>query len=329
MPERLIQLAAALSLGVSVSLFVWLIYRIQQTVADASVTEDQRRSRIESPVFRLLIPMCQPIASSLSALALRAEKQEAVTGKSSWLIQTRRRLRRTLIAAGHPEGVTPDEFLGLVVLAILFSLAIGWLVYAMLAQLDRLLGEPLGEVGPGVCLLLALALGLLFCFLPLLWLRDRLKTRTLAIMKALPYTLDLLTLSVEAGLDFTAALARIVQKLGPRSPLGQELGQMLREIQVGKDRSDALRDMGERIDLQELTTVCSSLIQADELGASLGPILRIQSEQLRVRRSQRAETLAMQAPVKMLFPLVFFIFPTIFVMITAIVYLQLRSMNVL
>ena len=328
MSERLLQLAATLSIGFSVALVAWLIYRLQQSVAEASTTGDQRRARIESPVFRLLIPMCQPIASYFSALALRAEKRAAVTGKSSWLVQTRRRLRRTLIAAGGPEGITPDEFLSLIVLAILFSLGVGWLVYAMLAQLHRLLGEPLGEIGPGVCLLLALALGLMFCFLPVLWLRDRLKSRTLAIMKALPYTLDLLTLSVEAGLDFTAALARIVQKLG-RSPLGEELGQMLREIQVGKTRGDSLRDMGERVDLQELTTVCSSLIQADELGASLGPILRIQSEQLRIRRSQRAETLAMQAPVKMLFPLIFFIFPTIFVMIIAIVYLQLRSMNVM
>ena len=164
-------------------------------------------------------------------------------------------------------------------------------------------------------------LGLLGLFFPLFWLRDKLKTRKLAITKALPYALDLLTLGVESGMDFTAALARIIQKLGDQ-PLSYEFAELLRQIRMGRSRADALRDLADRVDVHELTSVVSSLIQADELGASLGPVLRIQAEQLRVRRSQRAEKLASEAPVKMLFPLVCFIFPTIFIMIFGTLFLN-------
>ena len=109
-------------------------------------------------------------------------------------------------------------------------------------------------------------------------------------------------------------MARIVQKLGS-SALAVEFGQTLRDIQLGRTRAQALRDLSRRVDLPELNSLVSALIQADELGSSLGPILRVQSEQLRTRRSQQAEKLAMQAPVKILLPLIFFIFPCIFIMI--------------
>jgi len=144
------------------------------------------------------------------------------------------------------------------------------------------------------------------------------------IRKALPYTLDLLSLSVSAGLDFTEAILRIVGKLGP-TPLAEELGEMLRQIRLGKSRKEALRDLSQRIDLPEVRSLVSALIQTDELGGQLGPILRAQAEQLRVQRSQRAEKLAMQAPVKILFPLIFFIFPTIFIMIFGPIALKLLT----
>ena len=167
---------------------------------------------------------------------------------------------------------------------------------------------------PSIGMSVATGLALLGVVWPLLWLRGRLAHRKQSIRRALPYSLDLLTLAVESGLGFTKALARICRKLG-RTPLAEEFTEMLRQIQMGRARSDALRELGTRCEIEELSSVVSSLVQADELGASLGPILRIQSEQLRTRRGQRAEKLAMLAPVKMLLPLIGFIFPTIFLLI--------------
>ena len=149
---------------------------------------------------------------------------------------------------------------------------------------------------------------------PFAWLRKRLNRRRSAVRKLLPYALDLLTLSVEAGLDFTSALARLVPKLGD-NPLAFELGEMLRAIRLGRSRSGSLRDLADRMAMTEVTSVTSSLIQADELGADLGPVLRVLSDQMRADRSNRAEKKAMEAPVKLLFPLIVFIFPTVFLIL--------------
>lgn len=117
---------------------------------------------------------------------------------------------------------------------------------------------------------------------------------------------------MEAGLDFTAALDRIVKKMKD-GPLGQEYSIMLREITLGKSRSDAMRDLGRRVDIPEVQSVMTSLVQAEEMGASIGPILRIQAEQQRERRSQRAEEIAGAAPVKMLFPLMLIMAVTVII----------------
>jgi tight adherence protein C len=159
-------------------------------------------------------------------------------------------------------------------------------------------------------------------YLPLLWVRGRIRHRQDEIRRSLPYALDLLTLSVEAGLDFTQAMTRIVRKLG-NSALAVELGQTVRDIHLGRTRMQALRELSRRVDLPELNSLVGALIQADELGSSLGPILRIQADQLRIRRSQAAEKLAMEAPVKILLPLILFIFPTIFIMIFGPIALKL------
>jgi len=135
------------------------------------------------------------------------------------------------------------------------------------------------------------------------WLNAKRTQRHNVIRKELPFALDLFTLATEAGLDFTSALDRICRKLG-RTPLGEEFQLMLREIRLGKTRSDAMRDLGRRVDVPEVLSVTTALVQAEEMGANISPILRIQAEQQRERRSQRAEEAAGKAPVKMLFPLV-------------------------
>ncbi len=145
-------------------------------------------------------------------------------------------------------------------------------------------------------------------------MNDQVKKRHLLISRALPYNLDLLTLSVEAGLDFTAALAKVVEK-GKHGPLREEMQIVLKQLKMGKTREEALKAMIARVDLPSLSTFVTALIQADKMGTSLGKVLRIQSTQLRIDRTQRAEKLAGEAPVKMLFPLIACIFPTVFMVL--------------
>ncbi|MEI7899330.1 MAG: type II secretion system F family protein, partial [bacterium] len=154
----------------------------------------------------------------------------------------------------------------------------------------------------------------LFYYYPLLWLRRVLTMRHNAIQRALPFVLDLLTLSVEAGMDFMSALQRNCERRR-LDPLNEELIRMTREIQVGIPRRVALRNMAQRVDLSDLRSVTHALIQADELGVSIGAILRIQSDQMRSRRFDRAEKLANEAPVKMLGPLMLCIFPAVFIIL--------------
>ena len=195
------------------------------------------------------------------------------------------------------------------------DLGAGELVVAMQVGAASLLAVGIGlsvwlGLGAGVCLLCAVA-GAGF---PLLWLHDQVRARHRALARALPYGLDLLTLSVEAGLDFPAALAKVVDK-GRSGPLADELSVVLKELRLGKTREEALRNLGRRVDLPALTSFVQALVHADRMGTPLGKVLRILSTQLRIERSQRAEKLANEAPVKLLLPLVLFIFPTLFLML--------------
>jgi tight adherence protein C len=133
-------------------------------------------------------------------------------------------------------------------------------------------------------------------------------------LKALPLYLDIVTLCVEAGLNLTSALTQAVQK-GPANPFKAELNRVLRDIRTGRPRADAFRGLAERLQMPAVSSVVSAMITADRQGSALGPILRAQSEQRRNERFQRAEKLAMEAPVKMLFPLIAFIFPCTFAVI--------------
>jgi tight adherence protein C len=155
---------------------------------------------------------------------------------------------------------------------------------------------------------------LLGWYYPSIWLRDLIKKRHHAMSRALPYNLDLLTLAVEAGLDFAQAVGKVVEK-GRQGPLVEEFRLVLRNLRLGKTREDALRGMAERVQLASLTSFSSALIQADRMGTSLGKILRLQATQLRIDRTHRAEKLANEAPVKMLFPLIACIFPTVFMVL--------------
>ena len=155
---------------------------------------------------------------------------------------------------------------------------------------------------------------MLLWVIPDLWLHSAVRRRFASIQKALPFVLDLLTLSVEAGMDFISALQRNC-RTRRLDPLNEELLRMTKEIQFGSSRKDALSNMANRVRQPDLRSVAFALIQADELGVSIGSILRIQSEQLRSKRFDRAEKLAAEAPVKMLGPLMLCIFPAVFIIL--------------
>jgi len=151
-------------------------------------------------------------------------------------------------------------------------------------------------------------------FYPRIWLRDSLKKRQKEILRALPTFLDFMTMGVEAGLNMAGAINQAVAK-GPSGPMKNELGLVLRDLRSGLTRSEALRRMDERIRIQQVSSFVSAVIQAERMGASLGSTFRFQAEQRRVERFQMAEKLAMEAPVKMIGPLVIFIFPVTFIII--------------
>jgi tight adherence protein C len=157
----------------------------------------------------------------------------------------------------------------------------------------------------------AAAIGYLY---PAIWLRDQMVLRRHRTLKTLPFVLDLMTLCVEAGLNLSGALQQAVSK-GPEGPLRDELARVLRDMRAGKPRVQALRQLAERMDEPSIHSMVSALIQAENTGMDLGPVLRAQAEQRRTERFVRAEKLAMEAPVKLLLPLIAFIFPCTFLIL--------------
>ncbi|MBN1208824.1 MAG: type II secretion system F family protein [Myxococcaceae bacterium] len=221
------------------------------------------------------------------------------------------KMRKNLIKAGEPSGYKPEDIMALQQVGFIIGLFLG----LFLAN------------GLGFNLVWALAVALFGMMYPNIWVSDQVKKRHLLISRALPYNLDLLTLSVEAGLDFTGALAKVVEK-GKAGPLKDELALVLKQLKMGKTREEALKSMIARVDLPPLTTFVTALIQADKMGTSLGKVLRIQSTQMRIDRTQRAEKLAGEAPVKMLFPLIACIFPTVFMVLFGPIVFQFMFGNV-
>lgn len=215
--------------------------------------------------------------------------------------QNLEQLRQKLLEAGAPRGLGTTEFMGL-------RLVMG----AGLAGLMALILVP-GGPSPLKLLLFAAMTGGVGYLMPGIWLGQRIKKRKVEIQRAMPDAIDLLTISVEAGLGFDPALARVVEKWD--NALTRELGRMLSEIRMGAARREALRDLGDRVNVDDLNTFVSAVIQADQLGVSISQVLRIQSKQMRMHRRQRAEEKAQKAPLKMLFPMIFLIFPSIYVVI--------------
>ena len=219
------------------------------------------------------------------------------------------RTRRQLVAAGQPLSL-PTFFLFVIFMAAVMPLTLFLVAWAATD----------GEPPTGVYVFIPVA-ALFGAFIPLLWLSQRVRARQLAIWRRLPDAFDLITTCVEAGQALDSAFHTVSEKLS--GPVADEFAEMLREVAMGKARRDALRDMGDRTGVGDLRTFANTIVQAEELGTSLGTALRAQAGDMRQRRRQRAEEEARRAPAKMVFPLVFFSLPSLFVVILGPVIIEL------
>jgi tight adherence protein C len=237
---------------------------------------------------------------TLRPLATRLSGSVARVTSTSFSDRTEKRLA----LAGNPGDLRVADWLGIKAIGTI----IGAILFFFLFVVVGLLGFPFA-IG-----LVMTLVGALFGYTaPEFWLGGRVKKRQKLILLMIPDALDLLTISVRAGLGFDAALGRVVEKL--KGPLTDEFRRALAEVRVGKARREALRDIVARTEVPPLTNFIGAIIQAEQLGVSISKVLQVQSEQLRIERRQRAEEQAAKAPIKMLFPLVGCIFPSLFIII--------------
>jgi tight adherence protein C len=230
----------------------------------------------------------KPIGDSVAKLVKKITPVEVIN-------QTQKRLT----AAGIKMNATIIVFVQFILAVLLPGLIIASGVMAKMGTLK----------GLGM----AAFAGVLGYMMPNSWLNTKVGARRLEITRALPDALDLLTISVEAGLGFDMALSKVVEKT--KGPLSAEFARAIYEIRLGKQRRESLKDMAARLDCPDLTQFISALVQADKLGVSIGNVLRVQSDQMRVKRRQRAEETAMKAPLKMSFVLVFFVLPALLIVL--------------
>lgn len=220
------------------------------------------------------------------------------------------RLRRKLDLAGNPVGWDPDRILAFKMLGLFVGAAIGITL--------PLLG---GNVGWAI--LFGVGLALLGFYLPNLILYQTAYDRSEQIRRELPDALDLLVISVEAGLGFDAALSQVARNT--TGPLAEEFFRVLQEMQLGTGRSESMRALGERTDVSDLRGFVTAMVQADAFGIPIANVLRIQAREMRIRRSQRAEEAAQKVPVKVLFPLIFCILPVLFIAILGPAAIQIAN----
>ena len=240
-----------------------------------------------------------PILRKLSEIVTRLTPQ-------SMLENTSHRLE----LAGSPGNISAAEFW---VIRGVTTVGLGLLIYFFLGRY--------GDTSSGRRVLYTFIVAVMGFWLPSMYLSSTIHRRQEAIIKKFPDALDLMSICVDAGLPFDGAMARVHEKWD--DPLAEEFGRVIYEVQLGKSRRQALRDMSARMDVNDVSSFVAAILQAEHLGVSIGKVLRIQSEQMRIRRRQRAEEKAHQAPIKMLFPLVFLVFPSMFLVLLGPAVLQI------
>lgn len=257
--------------------------RLEQLVVQPKSLEEYE---LQQPFYERSI---RPLIKRLSKIGRRGDQGGIIA-----------RTDAKLEKAGYPGGLRGADWMGVKILGAIVGALLFFAVASLLA----------GFAGGLFFGLVGLAIGFIG---PEFWLGRRIRGRAMQMTLQLPDALDLLTISVEAGLGFDAALAKVVEKMD--GPLIVEFRQALAEVRMGRTRREALRDVATRADSQPVTNFIGAIVQAEQLGVPIAKVLQIQSQQLRVERRQRAEEAAAKAPVKMLFPMVGCIFPTIFIVI--------------
>lgn len=264
------------------------------------IARDEQKEKEHELNQSLFTRVIRPMMDDVSKFVIKITPKEIVNI-----------LEKKVAMAGEPMGLTVKDWIsvqGAVILCLpVVTISIG---YSFNAGAKNILLIVFAEVGLGL-------------ILPNFVLSKNIGDRQKKIENSLPDVLDLLTVSVEAGLGFDGALAKVIDKMP--GPLAIEFENVLQEMKVGKQKRDALKDMAGRVGVQDLTTFIGSVIQADQLGVSIGNVLRIQSQQMREKRRQRAREKAMKAPVKMLIPMVLFIFPTIFTVLIGPVVIRIMN----
>ncbi len=257
-----------------------------------------RIPRSEQELVHFRERVLSPLAGKLAAIPLKLSPKTNVEAIGS-----------RLVAAGLTQRLTPSTFLTIKGGTLLAGCTLGLVIAAVGSLASGVILVPIGG-----------AIGLMA---PEIFLSMKTRARREAIRSELPDALDLLAVSVEAGLGFDAAVAKLVDHM--EGPLIDEFALTISEIRVGETRTTALRKMAERVDAAELSNFVRAVIQAEQLGISLGRILRVQATDTRLRRQAAAEEKAMKAPIKMLFPTVFFIFPALFIVVLGPAFLNILS----
>lgn len=271
-----------------------------------AVREKVRRADPTPADDELAVPFLRRVLGPLMDMTYRALARMTPRG-------LQRRARERLLQAGRPVDAT--RFVAAKALIAAATLAVFVLAFGIAGARGQVDGR---------AVLIAGAATALSYSLPEVWLSRAIGRRRKAYQRALPDVMDLLCVSVEAGLGFDGAVQKVAEKFSP--PIGEEFREYLKEVKLGKPRSEALRGLSSRAGLAEVQTFTAAVIQAEELGVSITKVLRVQSEQLRQRRKQQAEEKAMKTPIKMLFPLIIFIFPTVFIVVLGPAVLSLVAM---
>jgi tight adherence protein C len=271
--------------------------RASATSGDVQLRLEEYASRSSAPLTLEEIELSQPFSQRiirpiLVGLAKSFSRLSPARTKAD--------VELKLELAGRPNNWGVTEFFGI---RIFVGLVLGVLVFLIvLLTKGFMVAIAVGGVGAGIGF-----------FLPILWLRSKTRNRQTEIIKTLPDALDLLTITVEAGMGFDGALQKVAEKWN--NELSKGFSKVVQEMRLGIPRREALRNMDRTMGVPDVTTFVAAIIQAETLGVSIAKILRIQSEQMRVKRRQRAEEQANKAPIKMLFPMVFLIFPALFIIL--------------
>jgi tight adherence protein C len=270
----------AVCTGLSVFLFILSVHYLNKLVGE----EDRAYMDPLPPGLKLIWPLIQ-IVSFFFCSMLPYEMMEKVE----------KRLQHT----GVSYLLTAEQFVAVRIISTIFGFLFGLILIISLNQ-----DQP-------IWVLFTTIVGYI---LPSIWLSDTRKRREHGVIRAMPVYLDFITMAVEAGLNLQGALAQAMEK-APPSPLRNEFGTVLRDLRSGLPRAEALRRMATRLDIKEVTSFVSSVVQAEKMGASMAAVLKIQAEQRRNERFQRAEKMAMEAPIKLVGPLIIFIFPVTFIVL--------------